>query len=210
MCFRQVSAFHQIKVIIFPSLHFTEVWCEVGGRCLRRWRFLMPPPPPRYATDGRLMCTRRCMSVGVYLCISGTRQRAPQRRRPCSLTSPTPPFDLFLHRHCLFLALPVCAQLTVVVVPCECWVRNTEMVECHWLRLQCVCVCVCVCVCDVSQETEQTALDHSANMSTEIKLVYYFQRGEKKKQKKIFTKQKKQSYFTLVIIIKFFTTIQSA
>lgn len=74
--------------------------------------------------------------------------------------------------------------------------------------------CVCVCVCDVSQETEQTALDHSANMSTEIKLVYYFQRGEKIKQNKTkqknFTKQKKQSYFTLVIIIKFFTTIQSA
>lgn len=29
------------------------------------------------------------------------------------------------------------------------------------------------------KETEKTALDHSANMSTEIKLVYYFQRGKK-------------------------------
>lgn len=128
----------------------------------------------------------RCMSVGVYLCISGTRQRALQR----SLTSPTPPFDLFLHRHCLFLALPVCAQLTVVVVPCECWVRHTDMVECHWLRLwRGRSVCLCVCVCDVSQETEQTALDHSANMSTEIKLVYYFQRGEKNKTKQNKTKK---------------------
>lgn len=27
-------------------------------------------------------------------------------------------------------------------------------------------------------QTEKTALDHSTNMSTEIKLVYYFQRGE--------------------------------
>lgn len=29
------------------------------------------------------------------------------------------------------------------------------------------------------KETEKTALDHGANMSTEIKLVYYFQRGKK-------------------------------
>lgn len=43
-----------------------------------------------------------------------------------------------------------------------------------------------------AKETEKTAADHNASMSTEIKLVYYFQRGKKK-----------QSYFTLVIIIKF-------
>lgn len=47
-------------------------------------------------------------------------------------------------------------------------------------------------------ETEKTALDHSANMSTEIKLVYYFQRGGEKNYE-----TKRQSYFTLVIIIKF-------
>lgn len=52
--------------------------------------------------------------------------------------------------------------------------------------------------------TEKTALDHRANMSTEIKLVYYFQRGGGNYE------TKRQSYFTLVIIIKFFTTIQSA
>lgn len=46
-------------------------------------------------------------------------------------------------------------------------------------------------------ETEKTALDDRANMSTEIKLVYYFQRGKKNYE------TKKQSYFTLVIIIKF-------
>lgn len=32
------------------------------------------------------------------------------------------------------------------------------------------------------RNTEQTALDHSANMSTEIKLVYYFQRAKKRKK----------------------------
>ena len=47
------------------------------------------------------------------------------------------------------------------------------------------------------KETEKTALDHSVNMSTEIKLVYYFQRGKKNYE------TKEQSYFTLVIIIKF-------
>lgn len=43
-------------------------------------------------------------------------------------------------------------------------------------------VVVCVqCVKDhtAQKETEKMALDHSANMSTEIKLVYYFQRGKK-------------------------------
>lgn len=37
------------------------------------------------------------------------------------------------------------------------------------------------CVKDrtAQKDTEKTSLDHSANMSTEIKLVYYFQRGKK-------------------------------
>ncbi len=41
-------------------------------------------------------------------------------------------------------------------------------------------VCVSVRVCRVLKITQKRRLwDHSANMSTEIKLVYYFQRGKK-------------------------------
>lgn len=65
--------------------------------------------------------------------------------------------------------------------------KTKKMVGYHWLWLWWVVVgggvcAMCVqCVKDhtAQKETEKMALDHSANMSTEIKLVYYFQRGKK-------------------------------
>lgn len=156
--------------------HFIRVACKSrsagDNKCLTLCYFLMNPL--LWVIDGCSRCFA-CWSQCFYVFVGW--DKSPFSL-PCP-ARPTLPFDLFLHRCCLLHLF-----LFALNWPFELflWMLGKFKKKKHggllrlWREGG-----------GVRERSQKWRLsNHSANMSTEIKLVYYFQRGKKKN----FTKQK--------------------